>query len=114
MRAYGGPWIGRGGWRSAAALSLAILASAAFAVPACASSDQSWGQLKSRVIEACRRQSGLRSTKIVGYWPYFEAKAAAMVSGVYPERHMKGRRGVMLCLYDKRTGKAETQEAGPR
>jgi hypothetical protein len=97
-----------------AALALGVAAGAIFAVPATASTTRSWAQLKPRVVEACRQQSGLRSARVTEYWPAFDAQAAAMVVGEYPQRHMKGRRGAVLCLYDKRTGTAQTQEAvGP-
>ena len=91
-------------------LALATVAGVALAVPATASTARSWAQLKVRVVEACRLQSGLKSARVTEYWPDFEAHAAARVTGVYPQKHMQGRRAVMLCLYDKRTGKTEIQE----
>lgn len=94
-------------------LALVTVAGVALAVPATASTARSWAQLKVRVVEACRLKSGLKSAKITDYWPDFETLAAARVIGVYPQKHMKGRRGVLLCLYDKHTGKAETQEPAP-
>jgi hypothetical protein len=80
-------------------------------VPAAASTPQSWAQLKTRVFQACQRQSGLESARVTEYWPYFAAHAAATVGGVNRQGHMKGRRAVVLCLYDKHTGTAQTEEA---
>ncbi len=92
------------------ALMLGVVIGASGSVPVLASTAQSWAQLKPRVVEACRHQSGLVSAKVTDYWPYFEAHVVAMVSGVYPRKHMTGRRAKMLCLYDKHTGRAEVQE----
>jgi heat shock protein HslJ len=36
---------------------------------------------------------------------------ARVVVGVYPQPHMKGAAGTMLCLYNRRTGHAEAVEA---
>jgi Ni/Co efflux regulator RcnB len=33
-----------------------------------------------------------------------------LVSGTYPQRHMKGARGQMLCAYQRATGRVETQD----
>ena len=65
------------------------------------------------MVAACRLKSGLKSAKVTDYWPDFETLAAARVTGVYPQKPMKGRRGAMLCLYDKRAGRTEIQEAAP-
>jgi hypothetical protein len=35
-----------------------------------------------------------------------------LVSGTYPQRHMKGARGQMLCAYRRGTGRVEVQEFG--
>jgi heat shock protein HslJ len=37
-----------------------------------------------------------------------------MVSGVWPQAHMKGAQANMLCLYNRRTGRAETKEVTAR
>jgi hypothetical protein len=34
-----------------------------------------------------------------------------LVRGTYKQRFMKGARGTMLCLYDRRTRRAEAVEA---
>jgi heat shock protein HslJ len=36
---------------------------------------------------------------------------ARLVRGVYPQAHMRGKEGLMLCLYDRRSKRAEVQEA---
>lgn len=36
---------------------------------------------------------------------------ARLVTGTYPQAHMKGAKGTMLCLYNRKTRRAETQEA---
>jgi len=33
------------------------------------------------------------------------------VRGTYPQKFMKGAKGTMLCLYDRRTRRAEVAEA---
>ena len=36
---------------------------------------------------------------------------AMLVRGTYPQKFMKGAKGTMLCLYDRRTRRAEVAEA---
>lgn len=63
---------------------------------------------------ACIKASALRGAEIVGKPILFsdtEGKTALLVTGRWRPAHMKGARATMLCLYDRRTRVAETQEA---
>ena len=92
----------------------ATLAVALLAVPgaACASSPEAWNQLQRNVFRACAAQSGLKSARVTAYWPDFEAYAVAQVRGIAASR-TRAERAQALCLYNKRTGTAETSHEQP-
>lgn len=92
-------------------LILAVLLSAA---PATASSDAAWKQGMAQATRACLQVPGLRGAAIAGQPVLFSddaGKTALLVTGRWRAVHMKNARATMLCLYDRRTRKAETQEA---
>ncbi len=100
--------------KSAATLvPLATLFALGLTSPASASSDAAWEQMFASAKKACIKASSLIKAKAsepvvfsdnVGY-------VALLVSGTYPQKHMKGQKGQMLCLFERKTGKASTEEA---
>jgi hypothetical protein len=98
---------------------LILTASAGCAV---ASSPDAWRELRARSDLACMAVSGLSKAKIAGYADGFQSVAVSIVVGVYPRNHSSGKhvvgkpdkgvKGRVLCVFDKRTGKAEAQEPG--
>lgn len=97
------------------ALILSILAAAASAAPAFASTSGSYAALDRQTTAACARASGLRDATVGPVVRFSDRLAmdARTVTGTYPQTHMKGAKGTMLCLYDRRTRRAEVQEMAP-
>ncbi len=61
---------------------------------------------------ACIRASGLKSASagpVARFSDSFGVDART-VTGIWPQARMNGERGTMLCLYDRRSRRAETQE----
>ncbi|NDW05488.1 hypothetical protein [Jiella pacifica] len=94
-------------------LPLATLLALGFSSPATASSEESWQKMFAAAKKACIEASGLAKAKAsepvvfsddIGY-------VALLVAGTYPQKHMKGQKGQMLCLFERSTGKASTEEA---
>ena len=75
-----------------------------------ASSDAAWAGLFAKAATACRQASGLKQA-IAGPPIVFSNHVLVVVAGRWPQPHMKGRRATFVCLYDKRSGTAEAQEA---
>jgi heat shock protein HslJ len=97
------------------ALILSILAAAVSAAPAFASTPGSYAVLDRQTTAACAKASGLPDASVgpvVRFSDRF-AMDARTVTGTYPQPHMKGAKGTMLCLYDRRTRRAEVQEMAP-
>ncbi|MCE9649541.1 MAG: hypothetical protein K8R18_07950 [Parvibaculum sp.] len=82
------------------------------AIPACASSDAAWNDLAREAKRACIVKSDLKDAKIDGKITGFEGHVVATVKGEWKPKYMKGAKATFLCLYDKRTKKAETSELG--
>lgn len=98
---------------AATLLPLGTLLVLGLSSPASASSDDAWKQMFAAAKKACIEASSLTKAKAsepvlfsddVGY-------VALLVSGTYPQKHMKGQKGRMLCLFERKTGKASTEEA---
>ncbi|MAU95165.1 MAG: hypothetical protein CMP81_04630 [Fulvimarina sp.] len=92
---------------------MATLVALGLSSPATASSNDSWEKMFAAAKKACIEASSLTKAKAsepvvfsddVGY-------LALLVSGTYPQKHMKGQKGRMLCLFERSTGKASTEEA---
>ncbi len=83
------------------------------AAPALASSPDAWRAHDAQVRSACIKASGLRTARASAPAPFSDdvGRTAALVTGVWPQAHMKGRRGTFLCLFDRRSGTAEAVEA---
>ncbi len=92
-------------------------ASAAFlsllATPAMASSTAAWDQMSSlaqlRCIQASHFRDAHASDPIV--FSDDSALVAVLVNGTFPQVAMHGRKGANLCVYSRRTDRAEVQEA---
>lgn len=80
--------------------------------PAFASSDAAWKQLETEARKACIVKSDLKDARIDGKITGFEGHVVATVKGKWKPKYMKGAKATFLCLYDKRTKKAETSELG--
>lgn len=83
---------------------------ASYAYTALASSPDSWAELMKRASMACVQASALKSAK-TGTPIDFSDKVLVMVDGIWPQPHMKNAKTRFACLYDKRTRKAEANEA---
>jgi hypothetical protein len=82
------------------------------ATSAHASSDSAWAELDKASAAACLKASGFLEPKVSAPVRFSDSVGfdARVVTGVYPQKHMKRAKGRMLCLYS-RTGKsAEVQE----
>ncbi|MBU3076401.1 hypothetical protein [Sphingomonas quercus] len=86
----------------------------AAAAPTVASSPAAWAENERAGRAACLRASGLRAARVlpnrVGF-PDGSGVDAMLVRGAWPQRHMKGAKGTMLCLYTRATRQAVAQEA---
>lgn len=83
------------------------------AAPALASSPAAWEAGNAAARTACLRAAGLAAPRAAGPVLFSDAqgKTAFLVTGRYRQAFMKGRAGQMLCLYDRRTKRAEVAEA---
>ncbi len=90
------------------------LALALIAAPALASSDAAMERGMAQASRACLKASDLKGAAIAGQPLLFSdtmGKTALLVTGRWRPAHMKNARATMLCLYDRRSGKTEAQEA---
>ncbi|MGN6121983.1 MAG: hypothetical protein ACTHOJ_03395 [Sphingomonas oligoaromativorans] len=97
-----------------ALLPLLASAIALLSAPATASSTVAWTAGESAARNACVKASGLNDAAASAPVHFSDrtAQDVILVTGRYPQKFMKGKPGTMLCLYDRRAKKAETQEAG--
>ena len=77
-----------------------------------ASSDEAWAALDKASAKACIAASGFLKAKVSAATHFSDELGydARMVSGTYPQKHMKGATGHMLCLYARKTKQVEVQE----
>src|SRR3546814_18753830 len=83
-------------------LSLAV---AIAAVPVAASTPQAYRELDRASSMACLRASGFRNAAFAPSPLRFSDRLgvdARLITGTFPQPHMKGRQGMALCLYDRR------------
>ena len=92
-------------------LGLIILVSS-FAHVAQASSPDAWAKLDADSAKACITASGFTKAKISTSTHFSDAVGydIRVVSGIYPQKHMKGASGKMLCLYGRKSKLVEVQE----
>ena len=89
-----------------------LVAATALAGVAHASSPDAWLDLRKRSNKACIASTGLKGAKVTGYIDTFESVAVSIIEGVWRQKEMKGAKARFVCVFDKRTGKAEAQELG--
>ncbi len=97
--------------RSTILLPLALL----IAAPASASTSAAWSAGDSAARNACIASSGLNDAAASAPVHFSDRSAldVILVTGRYKAKgKVKARPGTMLCLYNRRTGTAETQESG--
>ena len=75
-----------------------------------AASEEAWDALVREAGAACQIASDLEQPRVVWSNPAYEHQAALLITGKWPQTHMKGKQGYMLCLFDKQTAKVEIQE----
>lgn len=94
--------------RALTTMTLALLA-----LPAAASTPAADAAMQRASARACRAESDLDTAKIVGRVGFSDVHGveALLVGGTWRPRQMRGARATMLCLYDRRTRRAEVQEA---
>ncbi|MBD9678471.1 hypothetical protein IB274_17305 [Pseudomonas sp. PDM18] len=79
-----------------------------------ASSDEAWQAQDKQQREACLALSHLQNKKVLGSPVLFDDSVgytALMIGGTYAQKHMKGKPGRELCLFERKTGKAVISEA---
>ncbi|WP_341992203.1 hypothetical protein [Azorhizobium sp. AG788] len=80
------------------------------AAPAAASSPDAWAELFAKAQTACFKASGLKDTRAIGKPTDFSDRVLVLVSGRWPQPHMKNAKATFACLYGKAGGTAEAQE----
>jgi hypothetical protein len=91
-----------------------ILLTALLATPALASSPDAWAAFAGEVTAACVAASELKDAKPVSaqvLFPGDRQQVAVLIAGIYPQPHMKGAAGTVLCLYDQKSATAQVSEA---
>lgn len=78
-----------------------------------AASEEAWDALVKEAGAACQIASELENPRVVWSNPAYERQAALIVVGKWPQSHMNGDQGYMLCLFDKESAKVEIQEIEP-
>ncbi len=88
-------------------------AAALLAAPASGSTPEAWKQMQRQAERACIKASALARPRVSNMIVFDDATgvAALLVTGTYPQAHMKGAAGTNLCLYNRRTKKAAVEEA---
>ncbi len=77
-----------------------------------ASTPAAYAALDAQSAKACIAAAGLNKARAGPVVRFSDdtGKDARVVTGTWKPRHMKGAAATMLCLYDRRSGSAETQE----
>ena len=97
------------------ALAACVSASFALAEPGQAATPESYAALERQSAAACLRAANLRDAS-VGPLTRFSDDTGVdvrVVTGVYPQPHMRGATGTVLCLYNRLTRRVEVQEPPP-
>jgi hypothetical protein len=92
---------------------LLVVATLALSAPASASSTAAWTAGESAARNACVKASGLNDAAASAPVHFSDrtGQDVILVTGRVPQAFMKGKTGTMLCLYNRRTKMAETQES---
>lgn len=94
--------------------SLALPVALALAGSVSAATPEAWAAHKKEVVSKCSQASGLKTPKLVGELIEYDdavGYTAALISGTYPQPHMRNAPGRSLCLFDKRGRKAHASPA---
>lgn len=95
-------------------LRLACRGSLFVVAEALASTPQAWSEYDAEVLKACVAASSLRNARAAGQRVDFDdavGYSALLLSGHYPQPHMKNQPGRELCLFNRRTRTAVVSEA---
>lgn len=96
------------------ALTFAGAAAAAMllVVPATAATPDAWAKLDKGSEAACLKAANLVGATAGPPVRYSDRAGidARVVTGTWPQPHMKGAKGKMLCLYNRKTKRVEVQE----
>lgn len=78
-----------------------------------ASGKEAWAALDRETAAACTAAAGLLDPTVSAPLRFSDGFGvdARLVRGTWPQAHMQGREGTMLCLYDRRTRRTEVQPA---
>ena len=90
------------------------VAAMGFAATLQASTPGAWKDYDQRLTKACVAASGLKDVKPVGGPIHYDDRVpvtALVLSGRYPQKHMKNRPGRELCVWDRKAEKAYVSEA---
>ena len=81
--------------------------------PALASTDAAWAASNQAAKRACIAAANLARPSVSAPLTFSDqvGRDAMLVRGMYKQRFMKNAWGTMLCLYDRRTRRAEVVEA---
>ena len=92
---------------------IAGIALVATASPALASTDAAWAASNRAGKAACIAAANLARPSVSAPLNFSDqvGRDAMLVRGMYKQRFMKNAWGTMLCLYDRRTRRAEVVEA---
>jgi len=93
--------------------AIAALVLAASAAPALASTNAAWAASNRAGKAACIAAANLARPSVSAPLNFSDqiGRDAMLVRGMYKQRFMKHAWGTMLCLYDRRTHRAEVAEA---
>jgi hypothetical protein len=97
-----------GAWRRLPALCIALSGAVQASTP------EAWATHNRQVIDSCLAASGLLQPRAAGELVEFDDSVgytALLVFGRYPQPHMHKRGARVLCLFDKRTGRASVSPA---
>ena len=81
---------------------------------AAASPPSAWSAHDRQVATSCSQASGLKNPRVAGEPLVFDDRTgmtALLVTGRYPQPHMKNRSGSVLCLFDRKNRKATVTPA---
>ena len=96
-----------------------VLAAVFLTVTACAGSVAASSPAASsahdwKIAQSCTKASGLKNARAVGRPMVYDDRTgltALLVSGRYPQPHMKNRPGRVLCLFDRKNREAFVTDA---
>ena len=102
--------------KSISACAIVVFCAGSYTNMAMASSPAAWSAHDREVAEACTKASGLNNAVATGEPMVFDdsvGMTALLVSGRYPQPHMKNQPGRVLCLFDRKTREAKITPADP-